>query len=138
MLVIDTNVVSEIMRPRPLPAILAWFARQSPDQAFICAVTEAELSLGVALLPRGRRRSILAEDVDRMLTTVFAASILPFDSPAAIAYADIVAERRLIGRPISYTDAQIAAIARSRGAAVATRNLRDFEGCGVDLIDPWT
>ena len=137
MLVIDTNVVSEIIGSRPLPAILAWFARQSSDEVFICAVTEAELRYGVALLSEGRRRSVLAADVDRMLTTVFAGRILPFDSPAAIEFADVAARRQLSGRPISVSDAQIAAIARSRGAAVATRNVRDFEGCGIEVIDPW-
>ena len=137
MLVIDTNVVSEIIGSRPLPAILAWFARQSSDEVFICAVTEAELRYGVALLSEGRRRSVLAADVDRMLTTVFAGRILPFDSPAAIEFADVAARRQLSGRPISVSDAQIAAIARSRGASVATRNVRDFEGCGIEVIDPW-
>jgi predicted nucleic acid-binding protein len=137
MILLDTNVVSEIIRPTPEPAVEAWLATQPEASVFICATTEAELRYGVALLPAGRRRSILAADVERMLTVVFSGRILVFDSAAAIEYAVVAADRRASGRPISFADAQIAAIARSRGAGLATRNVSDFEGCGIDLVDPW-
>jgi predicted nucleic acid-binding protein len=100
-------------------------------------VTQAELLYGVALLPPGRRRDSIARAVDAVFADLFRERILPFDSAAASAYADIGAIRRRAGRPISAFDAAIAAVARSRGATLATRNSADFEGCGVDVIDPW-
>jgi predicted nucleic acid-binding protein len=115
-----------------------WFAAQASADVYMCATTEAELRFGVALLPDGRRRSLLAADIERMLTTVFSGKILAFDSAAAIEFARIASDRRRAGRPVTIPDAQIAAIARDYGAALATRNIRDFEGCGVDMINPWT
>jgi hypothetical protein len=100
-------------------------------------VTEAELRYGLALLPDGRRRTTLAEAMTNMLEIDFAGRIIPFDSAAAVAFAKVAAERRLAGRPISQLDAQIAAVARSRAAAMATRNVADFEGCGIEVINPW-
>jgi predicted nucleic acid-binding protein len=138
MVVLDTNVLSEVVRHHPLPRVSTWFTNQALANLFICAVTEAELLYGLALLPEGSRRSILAGDIDRLLNSGFAGRILPFDSAAAHEYASIAADRRRVGRPISIPDAQIAAIAKSRSWAVATRNVADFEGCGVTLIDPWT
>jgi predicted nucleic acid-binding protein len=133
MVLLDTNVVSELMKPTPEAAVEKWLAEQPAASVFISAITEAELRYGAALLPDGRRRAAVAE----MLEIDFSGRILPFDSPAAIAFAQIAAERRLAGRPISQLDAQIAAIARSRAAAMATRNVGDFEGCGVEVINPW-
>src|SRR6266702_8755848 len=101
------------------------------------AITEAELFYGAALLPDGGRRQSLEAVITQLLATQFASRILPFDSPAAREFADIAATRRRAGRPIGEADGRIAAIARSRGAAVATRNVGDFVGCGVTLIDPW-
>ena len=138
MILLDTNVVSEAIRPKPEPAVEGWLAAQQEADVFICATTEADLRYGLALLPSGRRRTLLEAAVERMLSTVFAGRILPFDSPAAGAYAAIAADRRLSGRPISVHDAQIAAIARSRAAALATRNVADFTGCGVEIVNPWT
>jgi predicted nucleic acid-binding protein len=103
---------------------------------FICAVTEAELRYGVALLPAGHRRQALAAQIAGMIEVDFSGRILPFDSSAAIAYAEIAATRRQSGRPMGQADAQIAAITRSRGAALATRNVGDFEGCGIE-VNPW-
>ena len=138
MILLDTNILSELMRPAPEPAVEQWLADQPVASVFISAITEAELRYGLALMPSGKRRSALADEIDAMLGEDFSGRILPFDSPAAVAFAEIAAERRQAGRPISQADAQIAAIARSRGAALATRNVPDFEGCGVEIINPWS
>ncbi len=137
MILLDTNVLSELIRPAPERAVERWLADQPPASVFICAVTEAELRYGVALLPLGHRRSVLAAAIDAMLEVDFAGRVLPFDSASAIAFAQIAAGRRLAGRPISQADAQIAAVAQSRGAALATRNVPDFESCGIEVVNPW-
>ena len=137
MIVLDTNVVSELLRTTPTPRVDAWLAAQDGAIVFFTSIGEAELRHGVALLPAGRRRALLAEAIEYILEEDFHDRILPFDREAARAYAAIAAERRAAGRPISQVDCQIAAIARSHGAVVATRNTRDYEGCGIDLIDPW-
>jgi predicted nucleic acid-binding protein len=137
MILLDTNILSEVMKPAPAAEVDAWLGAQPVESLFISAVTEAELRFGLALLPEGRRRERLVEALEGMLTDDFADRILPFDSAAASAYARISADRRRIGRPISQFDAQIAATAWSRNATLATRNIGDFEGCGVRLVDPW-
>lgn len=137
MILLDTNILSELMRAAPEAAVEQWLADQPAVSVFISAITEAELRYGLALLPPGKRRSALAVEIENMLREDFSGRILPFDSPAAIAFAEIAAERRQAGRPISQADAQIAAIARSRGAALATRNVLDFEGCGIEIVNPW-
>ena len=136
MIVIDTNVVSELLRPVPTPRVADWFAQAERD-VFVSAVTEAELRYGVAIMPRGRRRTALATTIEEVLGETFAGRILSFDSSAAQAYATIAAERRAAGRPIEPADCQIAAIARSLAASVATRDTAGFEGTGVDVINPW-
>jgi predicted nucleic acid-binding protein len=138
MILLDTNILSELMRAVPEAAVEQWLADQPAASVFISAITEAELRYGLALMPPGKRRSALAVEIENMLGEDFSGRILPFDSPAAVAFAEIAAERRQAGRPISQADAQIAAIARSRGAALATRNVPDFEGCGVEIINPWS
>ena len=138
MLVVDTNVLSELMRPTPNAVVASWIAERATSSLHITAVSEAELRLGLAIMSPGRRRDGLAEGLERMLRTGFANRILPFDSGSASAYAEIAAARRARGRPMSEADCQIAAIARSRGMAVATRNVRDLSDAGVDVIDPWT
>ena len=137
MIVLDTNVVSELMRPSPAPAVVEWTAGHDAADLFLTAVGEAELRAGVAVMPAGRRRDGIASAVEAMLREDFAGRILAFDSAAALSYAAVVAARRRSGRPLAHFDGQIAAIARSRRMAVATRNTRDFEDTGVDLIDPW-
>ena len=137
MIVLDTNVVSELMRRTPDPAVTAWVADHDAATLFVTAIGEAEFRYGVAILPAGRRREMLASAVDLMLREDLAAHILPFDSAAARAYATIASERRATGRTAAQADTQIAAIARSRGMAVATRNIKDLQGMGVDLINPW-
>lgn len=138
MLVIDTNVASELMRPAPTPSVAAWIAERDASAMYLTAVSEAELRFGIAILPEGRRRTALEAAMHRWLEIGFAERILPFDSAAARAYAAIAADRRGVGRPIGDADCQIAAISRSRGASLVTRNVRDFEGTGVDVLDPWT
>ena len=137
MIVLDTNVVSALIHPVPQVAVASWFADRATSSLYLTAVNEAELRYGLAIMPRGRRRDGLASALERMLTTGFANRILPFDRDAAQAYAEIASSGRAAGRPVSHADSQIAAIARSRGMAVATRNLRDFAEMGIEVIDPW-
>ncbi len=136
MPLLDTNVVSELMKTAPDADVLEWIDGLPRAELFVASITQAELLYGVALLPSGRRRDEIARAVNTVFADLFRERVLPFDSAAASAYADIAAARRRAGRPISAFDAAIAAIARSRGAPLATRNLADFEGCGVDVIDP--
>ncbi len=138
MIILDTNVVSELMRRHPQPEVLTWIDIQLTDDLHITAVTEAEVRAGIALLPQGERRQGLAIAAERMLGVMFAERILSFDSEAAQAYAVIVAVRRSAGRSVDHPDCLIAAIARSRGASVATRNVRDFQGSGIEVINPWS
>ena len=134
---LDTNVVSELLRPSPNPAVEGWVAgRQAADLHF-SAVSEAELRYGVALLPAGRRRDALALAVEAILREDFEDRVLPFDSEAAREYVDIAASRRTAGRPVAPADCQIAAIARSRDLTIATRNVRDFADMEIELVDPW-
>ena len=137
MLILDTNVVSELMRPAPDPMIASWVAEQATSSLFMTAVTEAELRFGLAVMPPGKRRDGLATGLERMLKTGFANRVLPFDSGAARAYAGIAASGRRGGRPIAQADCQIAAIARARGMAVATRNVRHFEDMEIEILNPW-
>ncbi len=135
---LDTNVVSELLRPSLHPAVEAWVEERSAIDLYFSAVGEAELRYGVATLPMGRRRDALALVVEAILREDFNGRILSFDRAAACQYADIAAMHRAIGRPIAPIDCQIAAIARSQEMAVVTRNIRDFEGMDVEVIDPWT
>ena len=137
MFLIDTNVISELMRATPAPSVLNWFSTQDPSTLYLSAVTEAELRTGIAILPAGQRRDGLKAALDATIAEDFEGRILPFDTDAAKTYAEIASMRRAAGRPIADADCQIAAIAQASGAIVATRNLRDFEGCGVDLVNPW-
>jgi toxin FitB len=134
---LDTNVLSELLRATPDRSVLAWFAAQASQSLFVSAVTEAEMLLGARQLPAGKRRSALEAALHAMFAEDFAGRILPFDSGAAQVYADVVAARRAAGRPISQFDAQITAIARHHGTRIATRNVGDFEGCAVDVVNPW-
>ena len=138
MVLLDTSVVSELMRDEPSSQVRFWMDGLPTREMFVTAVTEAEIRTGIAFLPDGARRRGLAEAAERMLGSFFAGRILPFDSSAARACADIAAANRAAGRPVAQSDCQIAAIARSRGMAVATRNVRDFSETGVDVLNPWT
>ena len=136
MIVLDTNVLSEAMKPTPDTAVARWMERERGRGLFTTAVSEAEIIYGITILPDGRRKSDLAAAAQRIFA-LFAERIFPFDSAAAREFALIVADRRRAGRPIEAFDAQIAAIARSRGMSAATRDIADFADCGVALIDPW-
>ena len=134
---LDTNVVSELIRKSPEPAVTGWASGHLVEDLFFSAVSEAELRYGVGILPVGRRRDTLLFEIEAMLRDAFEDRVLPFDSDAARAYGHIAAGRRSAGRPVSPADCQIAAIAASRRMTVATRNVRDFEGMGIEVVDPW-
>ena len=136
MIVVDTNVVSELMRPSPSQQVRAWVSAQAPGELCTTAITIAEIRYGLERLADGRRKqSLLAAATE--LFAAFSEYIQPFDADAAIWYATITARRDRLGLPIDGFDAQIAAICRTRGAALATRNAKDFRDTGIDVIDPW-
>lgn len=137
MIVLDTNVISEMMRPKPARHVSDWFATHAMSSLFTTALTQAEILYGLALLPAGRRRQALLTAARPIFDGDLAGRVLPFDSDAAAIYPDIAVRRRSAGQPISQVDAQIAAIVRSRGATLATRNVRDFADCGISVVDPW-
>lgn len=137
MFVLDSNVLSEVMRERPEPAVLAWMDRQPATELFTAANCEAEIRFGIATLPGGRRREDLQRSADRAFRGFLRGRILPFDSEAAQRFAVLAADRRRAGHPMSINDAQIAAVAASHGATLATRNTRHFRDCGIEVINPW-
>ncbi|OAN51196.1 type II toxin-antitoxin system VapC family toxin [Sphingobium sp. TCM1] len=138
MIVLDTNVISELMRREPDAAVMAWLGEQPMAGVFTTTLTQAEIFYGLALLPAGRRRDTLMAAARPMFEVDLAGRVLPFDTEAALTYSDIAAGRRRGGKPISQIDAQIAAIVRSRGARLATRNVSDFADCGITVVNPWT
>ena len=138
MILLDTNVLSELMRPTPHSQVLAWMAAQATLSLYTSSITQAEILHGIMLLAPSRRRRAFEAAAEGMFRDDFTGRVLAFSSEAASRYARIAVDRRSAGRPISQFDAQIAAIARWCGATVATRNTDDFEGCGVDLVNPWT
>ena len=138
MIVLDTNVMSELIRPRADPGVILWADQRRPEDLFATAITEAEMLHGVARLPEGRRKDDLTRAVRALFASLLSGRVLPFDSNAAAHYALWAAASQAAGRSIGMADLQIAAIARAHGAAaIATRNVRDFEGCGIALINPW-
>jgi toxin FitB len=137
VIIIDTNVISELTRQSPEPSVISWLDSLPAADVAITAITAAELLYGVALLPDGRRKAELAEAVRAMISEDFRDRVEPFDVGAAGRYAAVVAERDRLGRPIGMADAQIAAVCRSLGASLATRNTKDFTDTGIDLINPW-
>lgn len=137
MIVLDTNVVSELMRKAPEPEVVRWVDTFDAADVFLTSVTAAELMYGVARLPEGRRKERLSFDVRALLSEDFGDQILPFDELAAFEYASIVAARERSGRPISMADAQIAGICRRWSAGVATRNVDDFADTGIQVVNPW-
>ena len=137
MIVLDTNVVSELMRGTPDRQVVAWVAGQPAAGLFTTSITQAEILHGIMLLPAGKRRTAIAQAAEAMFDEDFDGRVLAFGSEAAQPYAQIATARRRSGRPIAHFDAQIAAIAYAAGASVATRNTADFDGCGVRVMNPW-
>jgi len=137
MIILDTNVLAELMRPKPTPGVVAWIAKQPATEFFTTSITEAEIFYGIELLTKGKRRDGLLTAAEAMFAEDLAGRIFGFESGAARAFSKIGAQRRALGRPISHADAQIAAIAQVRGAKLATRNVTDFADCGLDVVDPW-
>jgi predicted nucleic acid-binding protein len=137
MIILDTNVISELTRPAPDPGVIAWLDSLPADEAAITAITAAELRYGVRRMPDGHRKAELSEAVNALINADFRNRVEPFDVLAADQYADVVTRREQAGQPISISDAQIAAICRVLSATLATRNTADFIGTGVDLINPW-
>lgn len=137
MIVLDTNVVSELMRAAPDPTVMNWVSSQPAPLLYTTSITQAEIMYGLRILPEGRRRTQLEAAVEQMFEEDFAGRVLPFDGAAARGYARIAADRRRRGRPISHFDAQIAAIAVLARAAIATDNVRDFDACGLKIFNPW-
>jgi predicted nucleic acid-binding protein len=137
MIVPDTNIVSEVMKPAPFPVVLEWLNRQPSNSLFVTTITIGEIEYGLRILPTGKRRLDLKERFERFMRLGFAQRILVYNEVAAQSYGGLMAHRKELGRPMSIPDGQIAAIARSTGCAIATRNIDDFEACGVDLVNPF-
>ena len=137
MIVLDTNVITELMRTEPHPAVFAWAAAQPRASLYTTSLNCAEILFGIRALPEGRRRSALAEAAALLFDEDFGDRILAFDALAANRYSEIVVSRRLAGTPIEAFDALIAATASIAGASVATRDIAGFEGCGLALVNPW-
>lgn len=137
MIVLDTNVVSELMKPQPAQSVIEWFADQPAHGIYVSSITVAEVLHGVLLLPAGKRRNAILAAARSMFEMEFEGRILSFDTTAAFLYAELLSERRRGGRPMSSFDAQIAAITAAARASLATRNVADFEGCGLKVVNPW-
>lgn len=137
MIILDTNVISELARQVPDPGVLSWLDSLEVSDVATTAVTAAELRYGIARLPDGHRKRELAVVIRDILAEDFHGRVLPFDERASVRYADIVTGRERAGRPIGVADAQIAAICRDLSATLASRNTADFEETGIELIDPW-
>lgn len=137
MIVLDTNVISELFKPAPDARVMDWVGSLPGDVLFTTAVTRGELLYGLYCMPEGRRRSDLLSGMARLFQQRLAGHVLAYDGDAAEAHASIAAARRARGRASSQADSMIAGIVQSRGATLATRNVRDFEDCGITLVDPW-
>ncbi len=137
MIILDTNVLSELMRPTPFPRVVAWVAKQPARELFTTSITEAEIFYGIELLAKGKRREGLLAAAEAMFAEDLAGRVFGFEGDAARVFSKIAANRRALGRPISHADAQIAAIAQVRRAKLATRNVEDFQNSGLDVVDPW-
>jgi predicted nucleic acid-binding protein len=137
VIVLDTNVISELMRSQPHQAVTAWVAARPRDTLYTTVVNEAEVFYGISAMPEGRRRNSLAAAAEALFGEEFAGRVLHFDGAAAKRYAEMVVLRRRAGKPIEAFDALIAATAWVAGAAVATRDVEGFAGCGLDVINPW-
>ncbi|MEA3410198.1 MAG: type II toxin-antitoxin system VapC family toxin [Pseudomonadota bacterium] len=137
MILIDTNVISEIMKVEPSEAVVSWLNDQKSDALYVSAVTIGEIEYGLRVMPIGKRQLRLKERFERFVSLAFAQRVLAYDETAARAYGENMGLRKETGRPMNIPDGQIAAIARANTLTVATRNTRDFEDCGIELIDPF-
>lgn len=137
MVILDTNVVAEMMKPWPSPAVASWLNSQESPTLFLTTITVGEIGYGLRVMPQDQRRLQLEQGFERVLAEAFAGRVLAFDEEAARHYGEVMGRRQEIGRPLSVLDGQIASIARARGWAVATRNVRDFVECGVEIINPF-
>ncbi len=137
MFLLDTNVLSVMMSVTPARVVADWLLEQPSDALFTAAVCQAEILSGIAVLPNGRRRADLWDAAQALFADDFEGRVLPFDAEAAIAYADMFAARRRAGRPVGTVDLMLAAIARVRNAHIVTRNVADFEGIGLTVVNPW-
>ena len=137
MIIIDTNIISEMMKPSPNIKVLEWFNKQEAISLYLTTITIGEIGYGIRALPMGKRRELLEQGFEALLTTAFETRILDFNEIAARRYGDIMGGRKEMGRPLNSLDGQIIAIARANSCAVATRNIRDFEFCGLTIINPF-
>jgi predicted nucleic acid-binding protein len=137
MIILDTNIVSEMMKDTPAPIVVAWMNDQPASALFLSTITLGEIVYGLRVLPLGRRRRQLEEGFERLIAEGFSGRILAFDEGAARHYGEIMGRRKEIGRPLAALDGQIASIARTKGYALATRNVRDFVECGVEILNPF-
>ncbi len=138
MFILDTNILSAMMAPNPVPEVVAFVSGQPAELLFTASICEAEILSGIAIMPEGRRRLGLEAAARAMFSEDFEGRVLPFDEEAAIAYAEIFAARRRAGRPVAAVDLMIAAVAFCRSASVVTRNDADFEACTVNVVNPWS
>ena len=137
MILLDTNVVSEVMKTQPAEAVVAWLNAQDSERLYVSAVTIGEITYGLRILPDGKRRSGLRERFERFVVLAFDQRVLAYDESAARVYGELMGDRKELGLPMSVPDGQIAAIARLNHLAVATRNVLDFEHCGIDVLNPF-
>ena len=137
MILLDTNVVSEVMKTQPAEAVVAWLNAQDSERLYVSSVTIGEITYGLRILPDGKRRSGLRERFERFVVLAFDQRVLAYDESAARVYGELMGDRKQLGLPMSVPDGQIAAIARLNHMAVATRNVLDFEHCGIDVLNPF-
>jgi predicted nucleic acid-binding protein len=137
MIIVDTNVVAELMKASPAQEVVAWLNDQEASALFLTTITIGEIGYGLEILPEGRRRLQLEQGFERVIVEAFTGRILAFDEDAARHYGLVMGRRKRLGRPLSVLDGQIASIARARSCAVATRNVRDFVECGVEVVNPF-
>ncbi len=137
MILLDTNVVSEPLRPKPAQQVIAWLDAQPAEILYLSSITVAELRAGVALLPEGKRRRLLHENLENFILPMFTGRILPFDFSCTSAFAEIMARARQTGQAISAADSYIAAIAATSRFTVATRDISPFEAAQVPVVNPW-
>ena len=137
MIVLDTNIVSEVMKVSPSKWVIEWLNAQESSSLFLSTVTIGEIEFGLRVLPDGQRRRSLKERFEQFVSQAFTQRVLDYDESAARTYGEVMGYRRELGRPLSVPDGHIASIARAHGFAVATRNVSDFEECGIELINPW-